>query len=85
MEGTRGSETSKYPKEKKETSISQVAASEQERAQTKRAIFWGKDCKSRVEKIGEWNGKSSQRKWKPCIRNQDHLKQDPEYHETRET
>ena len=31
---TRGTETSKYPEEKKETSISQVAASERERAQT---------------------------------------------------
>ena len=44
MEGTRGSETSKYPEEKKETSISKVAASEMEKAQTKRAIFWGADC-----------------------------------------
>ena len=34
MEGTRGTETSKYPEEKKETSISLVAASERERAQT---------------------------------------------------
>ena len=33
-EATRGTETSKYPEEKKETSISQVAASERERAQT---------------------------------------------------
>ena len=33
-EGTRGTETSKYPEEKKETSISKVAASEMERAQT---------------------------------------------------
>ena len=32
--GTRGTETSKYPEEKKETSISKVAASEMERAQT---------------------------------------------------
>ena len=30
----RGTETSKYPEEKKETSISKVAASEMERAQT---------------------------------------------------
>ena len=34
QEGTRGSETSKYPEEKKETSISLVAASEEERGQT---------------------------------------------------
>ena len=31
---TRGTETSKYPEEKKETSIFQVAASERERGQT---------------------------------------------------
>ena len=30
--GTRGTETSKYPEEKKEKSISKVAASEMERA-----------------------------------------------------
>ena len=33
-EGTRGSETSKYPEEKKENSISLVVASETERGQT---------------------------------------------------
>ena len=33
-EGTRGSETSKYPEEKKENSISLVVASEAERGQT---------------------------------------------------
>ena len=33
-EGTRGTETSKYPEEKKERSISTVAASEEERGQT---------------------------------------------------
>ena len=32
--GTRGTETSKYPEEEKETSISRVAASEMERGQT---------------------------------------------------
>ena len=35
-EGTRGSETSKYPEEKKENSISLVVASEEERGQTRR-------------------------------------------------
>ena len=34
QEGTRGSETSKYPEEKKENSISLVVASEEERGQT---------------------------------------------------
>ena len=38
---TRGTETSKYPEEEKETSISLVAASERERAQTERFIFRG--------------------------------------------
>ena len=32
--GTRGTETSKYPEEKKETSMALVAASEEERGQT---------------------------------------------------
>ena len=32
--GTRGTETSKYPEEKKEKSISKVVASEMDRAQT---------------------------------------------------
>ena len=36
QEGTRGSETSKYPEEKKENSISLVVASEEERGQTGR-------------------------------------------------
>ena len=40
-EGTRGTETSKYPEEKKETSISKVAASEMERAQTEEHAFRG--------------------------------------------
>ena len=40
-EGTRGTETSKYPEEKKETSISQVAASERERGQTEGLVSRG--------------------------------------------
>ena len=39
--GTRGTETSKYPEEKKEKSISSVAASESERAQTIRLRLGG--------------------------------------------
>ncbi len=38
---TRGTETSHYPEEEKEKSISQVAASETERAQTRKLAFWG--------------------------------------------
>ena len=37
--GTRGTETSKYPEEKKETSIFQVAASERERGQTRSLLL----------------------------------------------
>ena len=40
-EGTRGTETSKYPEEKKETSIPKVAASEIGKAQTREHAFWG--------------------------------------------
>jgi hypothetical protein len=36
---TRGTETSKYPEEEKEKSISQVAASERERGQT--IVYYG--------------------------------------------
>ena len=41
LEGTPGTETSKYRKEEKERSISRVAASEKERAQTREHAFWG--------------------------------------------
>ena len=40
-EGTRGTETSKYPEEKKETSIPKVAASEIGAAQTEEHAFRG--------------------------------------------
>ena len=39
--GTRGTETSKYPEEKKETSISSVAASERGTGQTNEVYFVG--------------------------------------------
>ena len=41
MKGTRGTETSKYPEEKKETSIPKVAASEIGRAQTRGFRIFG--------------------------------------------
>ena len=45
MWGTRGTETSKYPEEEKENlSISKVAASEMERAQTVMRASRGSDC-----------------------------------------
>ena len=42
-EGTRGTETSKYPEEKKERSIPKVAASEIGRAQTEMRASRGSD------------------------------------------
>ena len=53
-EGTRGSETSKYPEEKKENSISLVAASEEERGQTVSLRTHGV-AERRHAKIGEPN------------------------------
>lgn len=57
-EVTRGTETSKYPEEKKETSISQVAASERERAQT--TVYCGVVDRSQREACiveAAWKGK----------------------------
>ena len=55
--GTRGTETSKYPEEEKETSISQVAASERERGQTgsllpglRTLITYGFDSRRELER-----------------------------------
>ena len=53
---TRGTETSKYPEEEKETSIFLVAASERERGQTtsllvglRTLIIWGFDSRRDLE------------------------------------
>ena len=54
-EGTRGSETSKYPEEKKENSISLVVASEEERGQTVSLRTHGVE-EQRYTTIGELNG-----------------------------
>ena len=53
--GTRGSETSKYPEEKKENSISLVVASEEERGQTEGLRTLGVE-EQRHTTIGEPNG-----------------------------
>ena len=55
QEGTRGSETSKYPEEKKENSISLVVASETERGQTGSLRTLGVE-ERRHTKIGERKG-----------------------------
>ena len=54
QEGTRGSETSKYPEEKKENSISLVVASEEERGQTEGLRTLGVE-EQRHTTIGELN------------------------------
>ena len=57
---TRGTETSKYPEEKKETSISQVAASEREGGQTDNLLSGLRiiinDSKRIVERF--WNSRA---------------------------
>ena len=52
--GTRGTETSKYPEEEKEKSISKVAASEMERAQTTVLALWGFGLHKICQLITEW-------------------------------
>ena len=54
VEGTRGSETSKYPEEKKENSISLVVASEEGRGQTECLRTFGVEGQRHV-KIGDLN------------------------------
>ena len=62
MKETRGTETSKYPEEEKETSIPKVAASEMGRAQTKRLRFLGvADQQKAKVSIVERFGKTGQR------------------------
>ena len=57
--GTRGTETSKYPEEEKETSISSVAASERERGQTSCSNTIGvADCRRHLKFLAEDFGKS---------------------------
>ena len=53
-EGTRGTETSKYPEEEKETSIPGVAASETGRAQTGMRAFRGSDRMNDSANLAEW-------------------------------
>ena len=61
-EGTRGTETSKYPEEKKETSISLVAASEEGRGQTESLRTLGVvDRQRETESEENTEGKRDQR------------------------
>jgi hypothetical protein len=61
---TGGTETSKYPKEKKETSIPQVAASERGRAQTRQFRLCGVRAFLLTERvaIAKRSGKAGQRR-----------------------
>ena len=63
QEGTRGTETSKYPEEKKERSIPLVVASEEGRGQTRSLRTSGVEGRQR-EAEGETNteGKRDQRR-----------------------
>ena len=62
VEGTRGTETSKYPEEKKEKSILLVAASEEGRGQTIRLRLDGvEDHHREVEDELNTEGKRDQR------------------------
>ncbi len=83
---TRGTETSKYPEEKKEKSILKVAASEMGRAQTESYGFRGcgqsiRDGGSLVEEI--WKG-PPKRVTVPYTKGED-PQTDPEYYGARET
>ena len=60
MKGTWGTETSKYPEEEKEKSISGVAASEMERAQTDVRAHRGYGLHNVCQQIGEWFWESQQ-------------------------
>ena len=63
VEGTRGTETSKYPEEKKEKSILLVAASEEGRGQTESLRTFGvEDHHREAENELNTEGKRSQRR-----------------------
>ena len=64
VEGTRGTETSKYPEEEKETSIPPVAASERGRAQTGVRAHRGSDRIIDSLRIAEWPWKDQPKRVK---------------------
>ena len=83
--GTRGTETSKYPEEKKETSISKVAASEMERGQTRVRALWGSDRIIDSSSLAEWFWESQPERVKAPYAKDKLTERYPEYYETRET
>ena len=83
-EGTRGTETSKYPEEEKEKSISVVAASEEERGQTEGLRTLGVE-EQRYTKIGELKGLERPiREGDNPVSEAENSQLDPEYRGTRE-
>ena len=83
-EGTRGSETSKYPEEKKENSIPLVVASEEGRGQTGGLRTSGV-AERRQAKVGERKRLESRaREGDRPVREAENSEPDPEYRGTRE-
>ena len=71
-EGTRGTETSKYPEEEKETSIPEVAASETGRAQTAELALRGLGLQHASLKVsGKVLGKPAKEGESPVDENQE--------------
>ena len=84
VEGTRGSETSKYPEEKKENSIPLVVASEEGRGQTGRLRTTGVEDRREVT-IGEPNDlERSIKEGDNPVGEPDNSEPNPEYRGTRE-
>ena len=82
--GTRGSETSKYPEEKKENSIPLVVASEEGRGQTGGLRTSGV-AERRQAKVGERKRLESRaREGDRPVREAENSEPDPEYRGTRE-
>ena len=83
-EGTRGTETSKYPEEEKETSIPKVAASEMGRAQTGRLRLTGVADQQKCEAIpGEERWKALPERVRGPYPKGEDAELTPEYHRTR--
>ena len=83
-EGTRGSETSKYPEEKKENSIPLVVASEEGRGQTDRLRTVGVADRQRATTDEPNDLERSVREGDNPVGEVDNSEPNPEYRGTRE-
>ena len=72
-------------RKRKKTSISKVAASEMERAQTRVRAPWGSDCNYDSADLTERSWKDRPKRVKAPYVKDEQTEQYPEYHETRET